>query len=71
MLTKCFRQNVVCIGNYNVLFDSGDPRAERLVNLFSSCGMIKKVAEYTRGKYCLNNIFTNLEEGRLSLCIFD
>lgn len=71
VLHRYARHRIVCIGDYNVHFNTGDSEAVQLVNLFQSYGMTQKVFTKTRGEYCLDNVFTNLSEQLITVSTVD
>lgn len=58
-----FSKRVVVTGDFNVHFNRDSDRdVNKLLNFFSSYGLIKTVSFVTRGDECLDNVFTNMAD---------
>lgn len=63
--------NTVITGDFNVNFNTKDPRALQLCNLFNSFGLKQAIKENTRKSSCLDNIFTNLHNDAFKASTYD
>lgn len=55
------RKPTVIAGDFNVHFELQTKEALQLTDLFSTYGLVGTVSDLTRGKACLDNIFTNFD----------
>lgn len=60
------RKPIVVTGDFNVHFELGTDEAESLTELFGSYGLARVVTGPTRGRACLDAIFTNID---INLCL--
>ncbi|KAG5874154.1 hypothetical protein JTB14_016358 [Gonioctena quinquepunctata] len=65
------KKNIIITGDFNVNFNPMDNQAHQLCNLFVSYGLHYTVSIPTKGKNCLDNVFTNFREGYYQADVFD
>ncbi|KAG5867066.1 hypothetical protein JTB14_001892 [Gonioctena quinquepunctata] len=65
------KKNIIITGDFNVKFNPMDNQAHQLCNLFASYGLHYTVSIPTKGKNCLDNVFTNFREGYYQADVFD
>ncbi|KAG5869876.1 hypothetical protein JTB14_013868 [Gonioctena quinquepunctata] len=65
------KKNIIITGDFNVKFNPMDNQAHQLCNLFVSYGLHYTVSIPTKGKNCLDNVFTNFREGYYQADVFD
>lgn len=53
-------KQIILTGDFNVKFNTGDPKALQLCNLLDSYGLHQTIYQNTRLESCLDNVFTNL-----------
>ena len=61
----------IITGDFNVRFNFNHIQSHKVVDLFSSFGLYPSVKEATRGKNCLDNVFTNIPETTYEACVGD
>lgn len=65
------KKNIIITGDFNVKFNPLDNQAHQLCNLFVSYGLHHTVTIPTKGKNCLDNVFTNYREEYYHTDVFD
>nr|CAI5831881.1 unnamed protein product [Callosobruchus analis] len=65
------KKGVIFCGDYNVHFGTNDIEACMIEDIFQSYGLRRTVFVETRGKSCLDNIFTNYSNHTISAEVFD
>nr|CAI5854563.1 unnamed protein product [Callosobruchus analis] len=65
------KKGVIFCGDYNVHFGTSDIEACMIEDIFQSYGLRRTVFVETRGKSCLDNIFTNYSNHIISAEVFD
>lgn len=64
-------KQTIITGDFNVKFNTDDPKTLQLCNLMESYGLHQTVQENTRYDSCLDNIFTNLPANNYSIKVID
>lgn len=62
---------IIILGDFNVHFNTRNADALELCNLFCTFGLSQFVFTNTRGGSCLDNVFSNLDSGALSVRVLD
>lgn len=62
---------IIITGDFNVKFNTNNPDALQLVNLFESYGLKQTIKDNTRLNSCIDNIFTNIDPELYSTTVFN
>lgn len=65
------KKAIIITGDFNVHFELDSDEAVQLTDLFDSYGLMRAVNGLTRGRACLDNVFTNFDPNHFSEGIVD